>query len=269
MDWYHIASILVNVPASLIALLLIGLLVHIKKAWIGVSIIGIATALLIIVSLPLTAHKLLTGLETATPLRLPLADQSYRLVPSAIVVLGGGRYTEAPEYQGDTVSRFTLERLRYGAALHRATGLPVMLSAGAVHQERQAESALMLSVMTQDFNVPVKWTEGRSRTTFENALYTAEILRAAGIKHIFLVTHAMHMRRASLVFQDTGLKVTEAPLGFSTLQKGDYGVSGYLPTASALRKSSQAIHEHLGFSYYRYRLRNAAPEVASTPAKAS
>lgn len=263
MDWYHLASTLINVPAAFILLLLLGLVVHIKSNWLGVSIIGVATALLLIFSLPLTAHQLSSGLETVAPLPFPPAEQTYRAVPSAIVILGGGRYREAPEYGADTVSRVTLERLRYGAVLQRATKLPVLLSAGAVFQERQAESALMLPVMTQEFNVPVRWTEENSRTTFENAQYSYEILRAAGIKHIFLVTHALHMRRASLVFRQTGIKVTEAPLGFVTLEKRDFDLSGYLPSAFALHRSSQALHEYIGLQYYKYRLRSLSPPPAT------
>ena len=41
--------------------------------------------------------------------------------PEAIVVLGGGRRAHAPEYEGETVSPATLERMRYGARLHRET----------------------------------------------------------------------------------------------------------------------------------------------------
>src|SRR5580765_1139325 len=48
----------------------------------------------------------------------------------AIVVLGGGRYLDAPEYGGDTAGPSTLERLRYGAKLGRETRLPILVSGG-------------------------------------------------------------------------------------------------------------------------------------------
>lgn len=253
MDWYHIASSLVSLPSLLILLMLLGLVVHIKKAWLGGTILGVATALFMVFCLPLGAHRLVKSLETYPALELSAVDQTLQRQPGAIVVLGGGRYTDAPEYGGDTVSRYTLERLRYAAYLHRQTGLPILLTAGSVHGEHVPEVDLMHTALTRDFKIPVKWTEGESRTTWENAENSLPILRAAGIKHIYLVTHAAHMRRALLAFVHPGIAVTPAPLGFSTLARQEHGVLGFLPSAIAFRKSSYALHEHIGYWWYQFR----------------
>ena len=58
----------------------------------------------------------------------------------AIVVLGGGRYDEAPEYGDDTISLAGLRRVRYAAVLQRRTGLPVLVSGGSVYAEPLPES---------------------------------------------------------------------------------------------------------------------------------
>jgi len=268
MDVYPILSALITLPTALAILFLIGLLIHVKKAWIGVTWIGLVTVLFVAVSTPLMSHKLSRVLEEPfSPLKLPLADSATRFLPSAIVVLGGGRYSEAPEYGNrDTVSMYALERARYAAYLHRRTGLPILVTAGSVHGDAQPEGELLAAVLTQDFNVPVKWVERRSRTTFENARLSYEVLHTAGIKHIYLVTHALHMRRAYLVFEQTGLRITPAPLGFSTLASSDYGVYGYLPSANAFRRSSAALHEFVGHWWYQRRLRGEALVPASTDA---
>ena len=54
----------------------------------------------------------------------------------AIVILGGGVRRNAPEYGGDTVGRLTLDRVRYGAFVARATGLPVLVTGGVVRGTR-------------------------------------------------------------------------------------------------------------------------------------
>ncbi len=46
------------------------------------------------------------------------------------MVLGGGRYRDAPEYGNDTVGEYTLVRLRYAAKLHRETGFPLLVTGG-------------------------------------------------------------------------------------------------------------------------------------------
>lgn len=264
MESYYIASNLVSLPSFVIAIALMGLLVHIRRPLIGITIVGISIALLIALSLPLTAHGLMQGLETSPALELPLADNAKTRLPSAIVVLGAGRYADAPEYGGDTVSRHALERLRYAAYLQRETGLPLLVTAGSPYGERVPEAALMQAVLVNDFRVPVRWVEPQARTTLEHATYVRALLQPAGIKHIVLVTHAAHMRRAVQVFADTGFKITEAPLGFSRLDKQDYGILGYLPSPHALRKSSMALHEYIGYWYYRFRLQRAPVAAADT-----
>ncbi len=260
---YAIASHLLNLPALLIALFLLGFLVHVKKTWLGTVILGIATALLIALSLPLTAHELMAGLERYATIGTPARGVD---APRAIVVLAGGRYTDAPEYRGDTVNPDTLVRLRYAAYLHRLTGLPILVAGGAPFGERTAEADLMSQTLTRDFNVPVKWIENRSRDTTENALYTRELLRAAGIKRVYLVTQAYHMRRAVQAFVNAGLDPLPAPTGFTTLDRSDYRVFGYLPSANALRNSSRALHERVGYWWRQMIDAGPTPRAPVVPA---
>ena len=111
--------------------------------------------------------------------------------PQAIVVLTGGygRNMEA-------------------ARLHRETGLPVLASGG------DGEAVAIKKHLKDDFHVPVRWTEGDSLNTEQNALFTAKILAQENIQTIILVTHALHMRRARRMFEGWGLEVIPAPTDF-------------------------------------------------------
>ena len=40
---------------------------------------------------------------------------------------------------------------------------------------------MMADVLQRDFGVATRWREERSRTTWENALFTAELLKAQGV----------------------------------------------------------------------------------------
>lgn len=203
--------------------------------------------LLYLASIPFTASTLLALLETYPPVSMtkPAEDG-----PQAIVVLGGGRYYRGPEYGVDTVSRFTLERLRYAARLHRRTGLPVLVSGGNRYAERLPEAVLMQDTLEQDFLVPVAWGEGRSRTTRENAQYSQPILSHAGINRIYLVTHAWHMPRAAASFRAVGLEVFPAPTGFTTSSPLERGPGAWLPNSKSLANTNLALHEILGRLWY-------------------
>jgi len=191
------------------------------------------------------ADHLLWWLEPAP--RDPVADTSGQ----AIVVLGGGTYFSAPEYGADTVRPNVLARLRYAAHLHRALGKPVLASGGAPEGNPVPEAQLLRQVLQQDFKVPVQWIEERSRNTFENALRSSEILKAAGIERIYLVTHSWHMRRARIAFEHAGFTVIPAPTGFATRYR--LTVIDFLPDAGALRDSGIFFREGVGIGWYYLR----------------
>jgi len=256
-------------PGIIIVIALLGFLVQIRWQLVGSLIVFASTAALLVLSLPLTGFQLMQAVESRFPtLRLTAAaDAGPR--PGAIVILGGGRYTEAPEYgNDDSVSTPTLERLRYGARLHRLTGLPILVSGGAPYAEKITEAELMQAALASDFRVEARWVESKSANTHENAKYSKAMLVEAGVRRVYLVTHAAHMPRAMWSFENAGLSAVPAPMGFTTLNKEDRATLGYFPSAYGLRLSSNALRERLGLFWYqrKYGSEQAAPETASTPA---
>ncbi len=182
-----------------------------------------------------------------------------------IVVLGGGRRSAALEYEGsDSVNLRTLERLRYGAQLHRRTQLPLLVSGGRVFgDEVLSEAQLMARTLRDEFGVPVQWLEVNSRTTAENAFLSAELLRQQKIDSIVLVTHGWHMPRAKWVFEQAGLSVTPAPMGFSS--ERDASLRQWMPSAQAMLSNHYALHEILGGWVYRWSEARTVVEPAPAP----
>jgi len=238
-------------PGIVIVLGLIGLLVLPRWRLAAGVLVGSGMCALYVLSLPATGMALLHRLESGFP-ALPTPDAALRARADAIVVLGGGREVEAPEYGGDTVGAATLERLRYAARLHRATGLPVLVSGGSPFGELVAEAELMQRVLLEDFRVPVRWVERRARTTFENAVYARAMLEAAGIRRVYLVTHAWHMPRAAWAFERAGLQIQAAPVGFGRGEASGT-VLDWLPSARGLALTSRALRERLALAWYRWR----------------
>src|SRR5882672_4484182 len=167
-------SALVLPPTGLILLALFGLLLTHRKPRFGRSIAAFALVGLAALSLPPVADALIQSLESPAPIS---PQQLARA--QAIVVLAGDDYRAAPEYGGDTVGRWTLERVRYGVYLQKRSGLPILVTGGAPFGGRPSAEA-MKETIEHDFHGEVKWVESVSRDTFENAAYSATILKTAG-----------------------------------------------------------------------------------------
>lgn len=248
---YAVLKSLLMPPGILILMLAVAFLL--VRGVLGRVLLFTATATLALMSLPTVATLLTSPLEPYPALSpvgpLPSAAQ-------AILVLGAGRYTGAPEYGGDTVDRFSMERIRYGAALQRATGLPLYVTGGTVPGEAPPSvGVLMAKTLTEELGVPVAGVESQSRDTWENASFSKTMLERDGISHVLLVTSATHLPRAVEACQRAGLAVTPAPTGFVThrLRQEDSRLREWLPSASAFLISYFAIHEHLGRVWYQVR----------------
>ncbi len=166
-----------------------------------------------------------------------------------IVVLGSGREEADPAWGSDQPSGIAIERLRYAARLHRASGLPVLISGGLHYGQPPSEAAMMAEVLQRDFAVPTRWQEERSRTTWENAQFSAELLKAQGVSRVVLVTQAAHMPRSRWCFERAGLEVVAAPLGFLGVPN-ERPLGGWLPEGKALWQNTRLLNEAAGLLVY-------------------
>lgn len=173
----------------------------------------------------------------------------------AIVVLGGGTYPEAPEYGTAQPGPSTAARLRYGIWLAKQSGLPVAFSGGsgwaAGTNVKSSEAEVATRVALEDYGITLRWVENQSRDTAENAQFVAPLLKRDGIKRIALVTDALHMPRAMVAFESTGLMITPAPTGYVLPTKSD--LLQWLPTIDGLTGSTRLIHEVLGLATAKLR----------------
>jgi uncharacterized SAM-binding protein YcdF (DUF218 family) len=246
-------------PGSSILLLVLGLLLSRRRGTLAVFLIAFGTLSLYVLSLPVTAQALLSSLETYPALQ---AKDLRGSGAQAIVVLGTRRYANAPEYLGDTVAGAGLERLRYAVRLHKETGLPLVLSGGSPLNEDVSEALLMKQALLEDYGISAGWAEQHSPNTAQNAFFTKHLLDEKGIKHIYLVTHAWHMRRALKSFEEAGLEVTPAPTRFYSTRTEDIkGLQAWLPRATALEESSLVLHEYLGSVWYSVRYAGASAKL--------
>jgi uncharacterized SAM-binding protein YcdF (DUF218 family) len=240
----HYAAVALLLPPSGLLILALAALLALRR-WprACTAIVGLSIAGVLALSLPVVAFALMRLIEP------PPLDETALGSAQAIVILGGGRNRNAPEWGGITVNAFTLQRLRYGARLARSTSLPVMVSGGALDGAGPAEGDLMRAALRDEFGVDARWNDNASRNTRENAVFCRRILRPLGIRRIVLVTDGWHGARARGEFERNGFAVIMAPTGLVGTRP--FTLYQLVPNVESLRYAHIALRELAGGLWYR------------------
>lgn len=137
----------------------------------------------------------------------------------AIVVLGRGKALRP-------------ERTQVAADLWQAERAPLVFASG-----RGDAKPIVQGLVKR--GVPKRATDGEpcSRTTEENAQFTAALLRPQGVQQILLVTDPPHMLRSFLTFQSLGFRVIPHP-------------NPLPPELNTRREAFLLVREYLGLVSY-------------------
>ena len=199
MPTIHALLVALTYPLGLsTALLLVAALALVfRRRKSAAALAALAVCWSVVWSVPAVSDWLRQSLEDRHPVvaeaALPKAD--------AIVVLGGGAY-EWTLRTSDNPDDLVNSRLAAGARAWRAGLAPTVILSGGRGRPGHTEAQNMAKAMAR-FGVPASALvlEQRSRDTRDNAAFTAILARERGMKRVLLVTSALHMPRASLLFQ--------------------------------------------------------------------
>lgn len=172
---------------------------------------------------------------------------------NAIVMLGAGT-AHGANAKAVEVGIFGYGRLAKTLALYRdckksGNQCTVIVSGGDAHYQGTAEATVYAAYLQ---NLGIESAdlvlESKSLNTWQNAQFTAAILRAQTHDSVLLVTSGVHLTRSLLYFQQAG--VTATPV------RADYlsAVSSWVPISYNFLVTDLALHENLGV--LRYRLYN-------------
>ena len=227
------------------------LLQLIGRKWTGLSVWLVAFGWLWVWSMPVTSDALRSSLESRyayLPVEaVPQAD--------AIVVLGGAFSGHAswpyPSASG------SVDRYWHAARLYDANrGQRILLSGGRdpLRPENRTE-AQSGAIFLADMGVPAEHLllDNEARTTQQHVAHVAELLEAHGLESFLLVTSASHMRRSEAVFRAGGLEPIPVATDFRVGPDPVPRLRRYLPSVGALGGSTAAVHEYVGYWFYRLR----------------
>jgi uncharacterized SAM-binding protein YcdF (DUF218 family) len=212
---------------------------HKRNMLLTLGIIG-----LFFVSWPPADWLLSRPLEARYPVR-PFASTPVQ----AIVVLSSA--VQPPNFERPYLlpDGETYERCQYAAWIHRSLpGIPVLVCGGIESRNSEPDAVVMGHLLEQaGVSSDSIWSEDRSRSTYENALFGSQILKSKGIQRIALVVDATSMPRAEACFRKQGITVFPAPCRFR--QFGSLA-GELLPSWQAIRHNEVTLHETLGYGWY-------------------
>lgn len=208
---------------------------------------SLSLGLLVAAASPGFANRWLATLENAYPLRNCNVDARVR----PVVALGGGMDAgSAAMAPAQRLSDASKNRALAAAEIVAPGGL-LLLAGGRRGDGDTAEALAMASLVeplvSEDVEVV---TEVDSRSTHEMALQVDAWFEQNRVdKDIVLVTSAWHMRRAVGVFRKRGFEV--CTYGVDPLQHIGVPLTTLWPQVTALQKTQIAVHEWVGWWFYR------------------
>src|SRR5215471_53650 len=170
----------------------------------------------------------------------------------AIVVLASDVYPPSPPVPTPRLGNDTSERTLYAAWLYKnSRQLPILASGGTSQPASPPYAMVMRDALLKE-GVPVSmiWSEEESHSTYQNALYSARLLKKKGIHRIALVTEAYHMLRAEKSFRKQGLEVVPAACGYRAYGSQIYAHE-FLPNWEPIAWNEDSLHEFVGLVWYR------------------
>jgi uncharacterized SAM-binding protein YcdF (DUF218 family) len=224
-----------------------------RKNRIAAILLGIALAILLLSSNEIFSKWLVRSLEWQylPNGELPQAE--------AIVVLGGGTrplIAPRPWYEINEAG----DRILYGSLLYKQNKAPLLVVTGGraewLGDGGNPESQDMAAI-AEAMGVPPSAIiqESQSFNTRDNAVNTKKILDQRGINKILLVTSALHMPRSMEIFRKVGVESIAAPTDFLSINnennKGWAILLELLPSADALKNTTNAIKEYIGLLIYQ------------------
>ncbi|WP_113338587.1 YdcF family protein [Rhizobium cremeum] len=190
----------------------------------------------------------LQGLEARFP--RPLKDPD---ALSCMIVLGGAFETEVTTSRGGIDLNQAADR--FVDALRLAIRYPqakILVSGGdgSLSGAYEGDAAASLRFFSA-FGIPAErlMTEKQSRTTYENAAFSRNLLETGGLSDCLLITSAFHMPRSVGLFRKAGVSVTPWPVDYRTSGEQRLTLDFTQPTLNA-QQTSTAVREWIGLAAY-------------------
>lgn len=180
---------------------------------------------------------------------------------SGIIVLGGAESPDISAARGQLALNEAAERITEGARLAHLLTSPRLVftgsAAGFIFEGSSAAEAVGNYWRSIGISGSRIILESKSKTTWENAVLTHQMLKPTAGQRFLLVTTAHHMPRAMGAFRRAGFDVVAYPVDFRTTGPA-HAFRFFDSIPSGLRRLDDAAREWAGLVAYRVTDRSAA-----------
>lgn len=196
-------------------------------------------------STPALANALIASLEAGHP---PTVESALP-APALIVVLSSGYTVRNGSRWEARLDQAGWERTYAGIGAWREHG-GRLLFVGEPTPDGTSSLAAVMAAVAASAGVPPSavQVETQSRTTYENLAFSRALIAAHG-DEVWLVTSAMHMRRALAVAHKLGLRLRPRPCDYRALPSLHW--YAWLPNSGGAALFADGLHESIGLLYYR------------------
>jgi uncharacterized SAM-binding protein YcdF (DUF218 family) len=231
-------------------LLAAGLLCMARRRRLGLRLSWLALTILLLTGWEPLADLCLRQLEMQYPNPRPNAPLNGY---AGMVVLGGAlQDAKLWTAEGQIALDEAAERMIVPVGLlQRNPGLRLLFTGGSGHMNAEKfTEAERAKIFFDNLNVPANRVsyEPASRTTYENALFSAKLPGVDPKQPWLLVTSAYHMPRSVAAFRKAGWNITPYAVDFRTSE--EWGWTDYSLTRGAV-KWHLFLHETIGLFMYR------------------
>jgi uncharacterized SAM-binding protein YcdF (DUF218 family) len=203
---------------------------------------------LAVLSMPAVSHLVVLSLEWRYP---PVEERAPEA--EAIVLFSAGLLPpNGPRLRAE-LDEDALKRSLHAAQLY-AQGPPclVLVSGGKVDSDTPGPTpAFVMGDLLGRLGVNLSdlLLEESSQTTYENAVESAKLLKARGIRRVVLVVDAMDMLRAAGCLRKQGIEVVPSPCHYRATGFR-FSLTALVPSPSGAGGVQRAWHEWLGTFWY-------------------
>ena len=172
---------------------------------------------------------------------------------SAAIVLGGlsayNKETQQIEFQGSADRILDVLPLYFNGNLKK-----IIIAGGSGRLVNRETESPHLKQYLIDIGVKEKdiLIEAESRNTYENAVYSKELIEEFDLKGPFILsTSASHMARSVACFNKLGIKVVPFPVDYLSKEREFNPDRLLVPKAYVLKNWDALIHEWVGWIFYK------------------
>jgi len=247
------ANILTNI--MLLALVAGSALLWSRHRRFGAVVVSAVTMLALLIAVAPISRLMLWPLEH----RFSRFTQANQTEISGIILLGGGAISASlTELMGHPVPSRSIHRVKAFVELEREFPDARLFVAGGGTEPREAfrEAPLIRRYLAERGVDQARITiESESRNTFENAVFSRDIVNPEPTQTWLLVTTARHMPRAVASFRNAGWNVVAVPTG-PLVSEIPWSIRS-VNLRRGIGLLGAALHEYVGLLAYRLSGRTA------------